>query len=125
MKVFKEKFITRVMVRANPTKLFLFGDNMAKRGMGGQAKEMRHEPNTFGIATKWFPSLQSTAYFLDTDFNRISVYYDEIFKQIKNTPYEVIVIPEDGIGTGLARLDKTAPRIFEYLQKKLEELEYD
>lgn len=36
--------ITRAMLRAEPEKLFVFGDNFVRTGFGGQAKEMRGEP---------------------------------------------------------------------------------
>lgn len=38
-------------------------------------------------------------------------------------PKGVVVVPEYRIGTGLARLNRTAPKTFEYLQKKLGEFE--
>lgn len=122
MIVEKIKFITRQYVRDNRHKLFLFGDNTVGKGFGGQAKEMRGEPNTFGIPTKWIPSRNKQAYFKDKDFFLVSSAYDELFKKIKSMNYQIIVIPEDGIGTGLARLDKTAPKIFEHLQKQLNNL---
>lgn len=50
------KYITRQMMRAEPTTLFVFGDNLAQVGYGGQAKEMRGEPNAVGIPTKRKPS---------------------------------------------------------------------
>ena len=52
---FQER-ITRADLRANPDTLYVFGDNMRRRGMGGQAAEMRGEPNAVGIPTKWRPS---------------------------------------------------------------------
>ena len=44
--------ITREFVRNHPDFIFVFGDNLAKKGLGGQAREMRGEPNAVGIATK-------------------------------------------------------------------------
>lgn len=40
-KVERIKFITREYVRKNRDKLFLFGDNLERRGFGGQAAAMR------------------------------------------------------------------------------------
>jgi len=37
--------------------------------------------------------------------------------------FETVVIPSDGLGTGLAGLDKRAPKTFAYLQERLAELE--
>jgi hypothetical protein len=50
-----QKYIKREDLRANPTVLYVFGDNEARTGLGGQAKEMRGEPNAVGIATKASP----------------------------------------------------------------------
>lgn len=46
------RHISRAYVRANRDKLFLFGDNLERRGFGGQAAAMRAEPNAVGIPTK-------------------------------------------------------------------------
>jgi hypothetical protein len=35
------KFITSEMLRSERATLFVFGDNMTERGLGGQAREMR------------------------------------------------------------------------------------
>ncbi len=46
----------------------MFGDNLVCRGLGGQAKEMRGEPNAVGYPTKRRPSMTSSAFFDDGDF---------------------------------------------------------
>lgn len=48
-------WITRDMLRKEPEARFVFGDNAYRKGFGGQAKEMRGEPNALGVATKWYP----------------------------------------------------------------------
>ena len=55
--------ISRAYVRANRDKLFLFGDNLERRGFGGQAAAMRGEPNAVGIPTKKKPSYAGDAFF--------------------------------------------------------------
>ena len=47
-----DKVITRDKIKENPDVLYLFGDNLLRKGLGGQAKEMRGEPNTLGIVSK-------------------------------------------------------------------------
>lgn len=115
-KIIIKKWITRDDLRNNPDKVYLFGDNLMRKGMGGQAKEMRDEPNAVGIATKMSPYSYMTDETYDfnvssfqTDFNKIPEDKD-------------IVIPADGLGTGLAMLDKMAPKSFEYLQNYIESL---
>jgi hypothetical protein len=71
--IFK-KFITREYVRESfGTTIFLFGDNMQRTGLGGQAKEMRNEPNAFGVPTKWKPTMQDDAFFTDDDFIKFPI----------------------------------------------------
>lgn len=127
MKVEKMKWITRQIVRANPDKLFLFGDNFERRGYGGQAKEMRGEPNAFGIAVKFAPTMHEDAFFTDANGSagncgQINLEFRRLREKIKNGGFSTVVIPADGIGTGLAELDKRAPQTFAYLQRELEAL---
>jgi len=77
-KIRREKYITRAMVRAKPRTMFVFGDNMARSGFGGRAKEMRGEPNAVGIPTKWRPAKDEAAYFKDADFRINSPVHLEI-----------------------------------------------
>lgn len=113
-------WITRDMVKANRDKIFLFGDNLLRKGMAGQAKEMRHEWNAIGIPTKKKPDNHPNSFFTDDEFfsncNHIDMALAEIPSQL------TVIIPSAGIGTGLAQLDVKAPRTFEYLQKRLANL---
>jgi hypothetical protein len=119
------QFITREYVRSNRHKLFLFGDNLERRGFGGQAAAMRGEPNAIGIPTKRSPSYKDSAFFSDDEFEQNKIAIDAAFVEVTNAitdSIRVIVIPSDGLGTGRAQLDKRAPRTFAYLQKRLDEL---
>lgn len=58
---------TPKLLRANPEKVFTFGDNMKAFGKGGQAI-IRDEPNAFGIPTKRYPSKDNWAYFSDKEY---------------------------------------------------------
>lgn len=124
MKVERMKWITREIVRANPFKIFLFGDNVDRFGLGGQAREMRGEPNAIGIVTKHSPTRSESAYMSDKDFADNCKLIDRDFRRIGDFHFEIVVIPSDGIGTGLAELDKRAPKTFAYLQQKLADLEH-
>lgn len=48
--------------------IYLFGDNLLRKGLGGQAKEMRGEPNTLGIVSKKYPSNSLSSFYSDGDF---------------------------------------------------------
>lgn len=123
MKVIKQKRIFRQDLRNNPHVAFIFGDNTVEGGYGGQAKEMRGEPNAFGIPTKWIPSMDSHAFFQDKDYDIVTKAIDVAIQKVIDSGHKIVVIPEDGIGTGRARLHQTAPLIFQYLQDRLKDLE--
>jgi len=124
-KVERRQFITREYVRANRDKLFLFGDNLERRGFGGQATAMRREPNAIGIPTKKSPSYRDDAFFSDDEFEQNKASIDAAFAEIMRAitdSIRVIVIPSDGLGTGRAQLERRAPRTFAHLQKRLTEI---
>lgn len=124
-RVERKRYITQEYVRANRDKLFLFGDNLERRGFGGQAAAMRGEPNAIGIPTKKSPSYKEDAFFSDAEFEHNKAAIDAAFGEIANAITELtrsIVIPSDGLGTGRAQLAKRAPRTFAYLQERLTEL---
>lgn len=119
------QFITREYVRENRDKLFLFGDNLERRGYGGQAAAMRDEPNAIGIPTKKSPNNTAGAFISDSEFEQNKAAIDAAFAEISRSVSDsirVIVIPSDGLGTGRAQLENRAPRTFAYLQQKLIEL---
>lgn len=124
MSVIYQKWIFRSDLKSNPEILYLFGDNKLRTGMGGQAKEMRYEPNAVGVATKLSPTSGSNAYFSDDDFEgnceSIDADLDRAFKFIEEGG--TVVIPTDGLGTGLSELPQRAPQTNAYLVSRLEDL---
>ena len=123
MKIERMGRITRDVVRANPDKAFLFGDNLTRRGLGGQAKEMRGEPNAFGIATKKVPFNNDGAFMTDLDFESNCHWIDLDIQRVVSSGLTTIVIPTAGLGTGLADLPNRAPRTYAYLEAALKALE--
>lgn len=134
--------VYREDLKANPHLLYIFGDNLDREGMGGQAGEMRGEPNAFGIATKrsishsypddyFFDTQPAVQDIIDVEFIKLEekvaplsfMYVGETKVPARDYRYEAIVIPLDGIGTGLSRLPETAPKLLEYINKKLKGLE--
>jgi len=100
--------IYRTDLRNNREAYYLFGDNVKRVGYGGQAKEMRDEPNAIGVATKSSPY----EYFHDKDLiKNVSVMWDDLhpayFAVIAG---RTLIIPSDGLGTGLSKLPEMAPR---------------
>lgn len=116
-----EKRITRDMLRAEPETLFLFGDNLQRRGLGGQAKEMRGEPNAVGIPTKKAPSMHPCDMYKDAD---LGAYLDARAHDVMRLSRHLmdggtVVLPADGLGTGRAQLKQSAPAIWSQLQEDL------
>jgi hypothetical protein len=97
---------------------------MSKRGYGGQAKEMRGEPNSVGIPTKWTPRMTPEAFFKDEDFPLVMSEINSGFRRILQhlSSGHDVIIPETGIGTSLSKLEEKAPRIFYYIQKCLQRI---
>ena len=92
---------------------YLFGDNTLRRGFGGQAKEMRGEPNAIGIATKATPTSGTNAFFSDAEFDKWADVIDADFMPayIHLLKGGIVVVPEDGLGTGLSELPQRAPNL--------------
>ena len=65
--------------------------------------------------------VNSSSYFKNADFPQFKQQVDEAIQKAKDSG-KTIVIPEAGIGTGKAQLEKRAPELFNYLQEKLNEL---
>ena len=112
--------ITRDEVRANRDKIYIFGDNLLGVGHGGQAREMRGEPNTIGIPTKRSPS----EFLSDGDYYQAAPLIIAKFGAIKGHLQcgRAVVIPGAGVGTGLADLPNKAPKIWGMIRENLESL---
>lgn len=117
-----QRFIKREDLRNNPHKRYLFGDNVRKYGMGGQAAEMRGEFNAVGIPTKWSPSNDLSSFFVRgrDDIDGIKRLIDDAFDSIPDDV--IVVVPVNGIGTGLAHLTTLYPEVLEYIEYKIKEL---
>ena len=109
------QMITREMVQSEPGAVFVFGDNLGRAGLGGQAGAMRGEPNTIGVATKRAPGMADDDFFADTAECR-DILLAEI-KQIANAldAGKTVYVPAAGLGTGLSELPKRAPKLAQLL----------
>lgn len=125
MPIIRQKFIRRADLRANPQRLYVFGDNAVRKGTAGQAGEMRGEPNAIGVVTKWRPSMDIDAFFRDIDFDSVTARMAADLQPIQDAlaAGKTVVIPADGLGTGLAQLPQRAPRIYAWLTAAIREME--
>lgn len=139
MLVIRQKFINRCDLQDNPDILYVFGDNLFRVGMGGQAAEMRGEPNAFGIATKKTPSHNPEDFFrdnketmliLEREFQTLRVTLkqvveveDDLCAIHRRNKWKAVVIPTDGIGTGLSKMPQYCPKALEYIEEQFKLLE--
>lgn len=121
MPVLFQKWIERDDLKKNPNVLYLFGDNLVRKGLGGQAKAMRGEPNAVGIATKRAPGMRPEDFFYDADFDEIVEELDLDFAPAKLHVAlgGILIIPTDGLGTGLSKLPEHAPNVLAYIDAQI------
>ena len=89
------RWMQRAEIRANPTALYVFGDNLLRVGLGGQARECRGEPNAVGIPTKKAPTMEAHAFLSDADLWRVGPIVDLAFERLGD---QVVVVPRNRIG---------------------------
>ena len=112
------------LVRSAPNVIFVFGDNVARSGCGGQAI-IRHEPNAFGIRTKYRPSNDATAFFGHHLAKEMKFIADDIFDlHTLSIDGKSICFPAAGLGTGRAQLKEKAPAVWKFMQEHLKFLEF-
>lgn len=121
MPIIYQKVIYREDLKKNPNVYYIFGDNEIRVGLGGQATSMRGEPNAIGVATLKAPGV----FWSDSDNKRQCLIIDKDLDRVEMVlrAQKTVIIPMDGLGTGLAQLQQRAPLTFRYLQQSLLELE--
>lgn len=102
--------LTVELCRANPAKVFVFGDNLAGYGTAGQAC-IRKEPNAFGIPTKRYPSMAIGSFFSDSpcELEHVKNSLRQLYSLSKRY---TIVFPSNGVGTGLSKMPTESPNIY-------------
>ena len=109
-------WITREDVKRERDKIFLFGDNTLRVGLGGQARHMRGEPNSLGVATKIAPGESDSCYF--DDYN--PRHWEMIEKDLKMVDQilksgKTVIVATAGLGTGLSELPSRAPGLHNHI----------
>lgn len=98
-----------------PQYLFVYGDNLLRVGCVGQAV-IRDCTNAVGLVTKKAPTNKPIAFYSDADlasYQRVlSRDIQVMYSMMESDEYTHLVIPQDGWGTGLAKLDSRAPALF-------------
>lgn len=120
MKIEIHPLYSREKVQFSPNKLFVFGENIKQQGsdvIGGGQAVIRGLPNTYGLCT--LTTIGS--YWTDEYFAVHKMQIDKDIENIYNSSkkFDTVVFPMSGLGTGRAKLHKTAPKTFLYLCGKL------
>jgi len=127
MLIIKQHRIYRQDLIANRQILYVFGDNLERVGLGGQAKEMRSEPNAHGIATKRKAAHgHDNCYFHDSEADAMEAVikdFSHLRRRFKIGQYRALIWPGDGIGTGLAELNTRAPLLLDFINSQMEQLQ--
>lgn len=102
-----------------PNNLIVFGDNLMRKGSGGQAT-IRNCKNSIGLATKVLPTMEEEAFFID-DNQAMMTLEDEFYNVllVSESLNKPLLFPSSGLGTGLARLNEMFPTEFEELNKMI------
>ena len=121
MPVIYSPHIPRAVVQANRDTLFVFGDNLQRVGLGGQASAMRGEPNSVGVATKKAPGMNPGDFYTDAELaQNIRQFHEDTHRIIEHLAQGGrVVVPADGIGTGLSEMPKRAPMTYDYFHHML------
>lgn len=122
-RVVRVSLFDRARVSADPDTLYVFGDNLERRGQGGQAV-IRGLPNAVGVPTKRRPSMDEDAFFADADLREVQPLIDAAFARLHRHLAHggTIAWPADGVGTGRARLTERAPTIARYIALRVRAL---
>lgn len=105
------------LLRSNPDKIYVFGDNLLRRGTAGQAI-VRGEPNAFGIPTKRAPSMSPSAFFSDRP-DEVQAVLHALRELYVLSRTKTLVFPAAGLGTGLARMATKSPKAYEQMCRVL------
>ncbi|MFW9843251.1 MAG: hypothetical protein ACFFEV_01615 [Candidatus Thorarchaeota archaeon] len=112
----EKKYVDAEFLRRNPDCVFVFGDNLERRGKGGAAA-VRDEANTYGFITKKQPLNIGSAFYHPKE------YWDVYRKEIQKLVAEVLDNPDkcyliSKLGAGLANRFNIFEEIIEVNLKK-------
>lgn len=95
-----EVIISEQYLIAHPSEIFVFGDNLLRKGKGGAAK-LRDNPNTWGFVTKKAPNNLDSSFFTCEEY--ATVFLQELMRlqaAIRKSQDKVFLISK--LGAGLA-----------------------
>ena len=96
----EEVFITREYLIANTNHVFVFGDNLERRGLGGAAK-FRNFSNTYGFITKKQPYNFDESFYTPEEYKEVYQKEIDALRGLMMTNPNVIYLISK-LGAGLA-----------------------
>ena len=112
-----EETITKDYLIQNPDHIFVFGDNLDRKGLKGAAS-LRNEENTYGFITKKHPNSLSSSFYRPEEYE--PVFYrelDKLKKIIEDNPTKTFLISK--LGAGLANRFNIFEEVIEPKIKRL------
>ena len=111
--------ITKEYLQQNPNHIFVFGDNLLKKGKAGDAW-LRDEPNTYGFLTKKYPNNNDDSFYHPNEYAKIfSRELAQLEMAIRKTPNCLWLI--SSLGSGFANKYHIWEEIIQKELNKLEE----
>jgi len=109
-----QQHITRDDACERPDYIFVFGDNLLRRGKAGQA-QIRGIFGAYGVATKRLPAMTNQSFFSDKQDE-----YDTVLEELTSLwqmhkDGKTIVLPVNPPGSGLAKLQSKSPIIWKLI----------
>jgi hypothetical protein len=120
VKIVYQKHFSTQDCNDNPHRLYVFGDNLQRRGRGGQAV-IRDCDNAVGLATKHFPTMNDNAFFSSIDKQTVLKEIQDVKDAMIIGEYEELVLPSDGLGTGRAMMKEKCPDLLDIINKEFYE----
>lgn len=125
--IFYSGWLTPELCQRRNDLTFVFGDNLKRVGMGGQAV-IRYEQNAIGVATKRMPSMAAAAFFSEHSENDLEDVIDDLSKvwqALEKGATVVIPVTEEGkpsLGLERAELPRRAPSIYQTICMHINEM---
>lgn len=108
-------------ISAHPEWTFIYSHDYLRKGAFGQCIHFIDQPNAFHIPTM-YKYCANPVYFQDCNYDE---WVEKIAQAFATIPRNNPVIPCPKMGLGCSRLKEFAPRLFMFLQRMIEHVQYD
>jgi hypothetical protein len=113
--------ISRTYIQRHTDWIFIYGQDYQERGMFGQSNAAYGEPNAFMVPT-CRKMCKSNRYWSDSEYLEVCSYIDEAINKIPRDGR--IIIPFPKIGMGASQMNYMAPKLFTYMNMKIDSIKH-